>query len=132
MRFRAVGWLGTMLVGAILGVVLVTRARRLERPALQISGDGVVFHDAVSRFALSWNEIDDITGVLAQTKSQRPIVFARGDGATEVIGNAALYAPGGEALYWMIRHYWLHPHERGELTNGVAVERLAAGRFPAK
>jgi hypothetical protein len=131
-RFRSIGWLGAVLVGGVLGLGLVIRASRRERPALRLCADGVILHDAVVRYTVSWDEIRDITGVVPQGKSLRPIVFERGDGAPAVVGNAALYAPGGVALFWMIRHYWRHPHERAELANGVAIERLRAGRFRAE
>lgn len=128
-RFRSIGWLAIVLVAAVVGLGLVIRASRRERPALRLCADGVVFHDAVVRFTVSWDEIRDITGVVPQGKGQRPIAFERRDGAPAIIANAALYAPGGVALFWMIRHYWHHPRERAELTNGVAIERLKAGRF---
>jgi hypothetical protein len=38
--------------------------------------------------------------------------------------NAGGLVPNGAALYWMIRHYWLHPENRIELTDGRALERL--------
>jgi hypothetical protein len=139
-RVRSFGWLGIALLAGVLGLGLVFRAGRRELPALRLSAGGVDFHDAISRFTLAWGQISDITGVLPASADKnkrsgngfRPIVFEHRDGEPAVIPNAALYAPGGRVLFWMIRHYWRHPQERAELANGVAVERLRAGRFTAE
>ena len=42
------------------------------------------------------------------------------------------YAPNGAALYWMVRHYWKHPEDRAELTDGRALERLRTEQFEAE
>ena len=122
-----------VVIGAgAVGVGLVLRAARRPRPALRLSADGVDFHDAVTQFTLSWDEIENISGVAIGTRGFRPVVFESGGAEPSVIGSAALYVPGGVALFWMIRHYWRHPGERGDLSNGVAIERLKSRRFVAE
>jgi hypothetical protein len=52
-----------------------------------------------------------------------PVDVEMQDGSNHVV-NAANFTPHGVALYWMMRHYWRHPEDRIELTDGRALERL--------
>ncbi|MUM04440.1 hypothetical protein B5P44_06540 [Mycobacterium sp. CBMA 213] len=130
-RARSSAFFAVMVVGAVLGLGAMVRAGRRPRPALRLSAAGVEFHDAVTAFTLPWTDIVNITGTGVEGKSLRPIIFWRRGGEPAVIANASLYAPNGAALFWMTRYYWLVPAARGELGNGVAVQRLRAGQFPA-
>lgn len=130
-RARSAGFFAVMVVGAVLGLGAMARAARRPRPGLRLSSAGIEFHDAVTAFTLPWPDIVNITGTGVQGKNLRPIIFWPRGGEPAVIANASLYAPNGAALFWMIRYYWLTPAARGELGNGVAVQRLRAGHFPA-
>lgn len=112
--------------------IMVRMHSRREPPRLCLSAAGVDLRDAAGQFSLSWNDISNITGKALSTKGFRPIVFEHGNGAPSVIGGASGYAPDGALLFWLIRHYWLHPEARGELTNGAAIERLTAKNVTAE
>lgn len=130
-RARSAAFFAVMVVGAVLGLGAMMRAGRRPRPGLRLSPAGVEFHDAVTAFTLPWTDIVNITGTGVHGKNLRPIVFWSRGRQPAVIANASLYAPNGAALFWMIRYYWLTPTARGELANGVAVQRLRASQFPA-
>lgn len=115
-----------------MGSVLVFRNVKRGRPALTLAAEGVDYLDASVKFTVSWDEVTDIVGIAPKGKTFRPVVFERKDGPPVVIANAAARSPGGRALFWMIRHYWLHRAVGAELVNGVAVERLTSGRFAAE
>ena len=51
------------------------------------------------------------------------------DGPPQVVKSVDGYGPYGSAVYWAIRHYWLHPENRSELASGKAIERLQARDF---
>ncbi|WP_155903482.1 hypothetical protein [Mycolicibacterium sp. CBMA 226] len=130
-RARSAAFFAVMVVGAVLGLGAMVRAgRRRPRPGLRLSPAGVEFHDAVTAFRLPWADIVNITGTGVEGKNLRPIIFWPRGGEPAVVANASLYAPNGAALFWMIRYYWLMPAARGELGNGVAVQRLRANHFP--
>ena len=61
---------------------------------------------------------------------QTPIVFVMRDRSLQVLPSGVAYAPNGRAVFWMVRNYWLHPEERAELLNGVAIGRLTREDFP--
>jgi len=71
----------------------------------------------------SWANVQDVSDETTGRTTQ-PIELVMKDGSTHVINGAATYTPQGIALYWMVRHYWLHPEGRAELADGRAVERL--------
>lgn len=129
-RARSAGFFAVMVVGAVMGLGAMVRAGRRPRPGLRLSSAGVEFHDAVTAFTLPWSDVVNITGTGVEGKNLRPIIFWPRGGGPAVIANASLYAPNGATLFWMVRYYWLTPAARGELGNGVAVQRLRAGQFP--
>jgi hypothetical protein len=110
----------------------MARISRHAAPELRLSADGVDYNDRYAPFTLAWHEISDITGFAPKGKTYRPVVFeVHGGRPPAVINNASAWAPDGAALYWLIRHYWRHSADRSELSNGVAIERLRAGRVTA-
>lgn len=122
-----------LLVGSVLGLGLMARARRKSAPILRLSADGVDFTDSYTTFTLAWNEIRDITGTAPRSKTYRPVVFeVHREAPPAVINNASAWAPDGAALFWLIRHYWRHSQDRGELSNGIAIERLTSGSITAE
>ena len=76
----------------------------------------------------SWANVKDVSDETTGRTTQ-PIELVMKDGSTHVINGAATYTRHGIALYWMVRHYWLHPEDRAELTDERAVERLRAENF---
>lgn len=58
-----------------------------------------------------------------------PAVMVMTDSESQIINSLPTYQANGAALYWAIRHYWLHPENRGELANSRAIERLRAHEF---
>lgn len=77
----------------------------------------------------SWTDIVEITDKAPDTRVRLPIVVITKEGPPQVIRGANGYTPRGRALYWMIRHYWLHPENRVELTDGRALNRLRNEQF---
>jgi hypothetical protein len=77
----------------------------------------------------AWRDVIDVTDQAPKKPSHEPIVFVMKDAKPIVVNNAGGYAPNGAALYWMIRHYWKHPEDRAELTDGRALERLRTEQF---
>jgi hypothetical protein len=124
---------GRLLVMVIGGVVLlIVIARRSlsgRRPVLTISADGIEFDDLSTRYTIDWDDITDIVGHLPKRRYFRPIVFERKSGPLLAINNASSYVPGGRALFWLIRFYWLHPAHRSELASGAAIDRLMTDRI---
>ncbi|MHA7664093.1 hypothetical protein [Mycolicibacterium sp. HS_4_1] len=121
-----------LLVCSLLGLGFMARTRRRPGPMLRLSADGVEFSDTYTTFTLAWDEIRDITGCAPKGKTYRPVVFeVHADAPPAVINNASAWAPDGAALFWLIRHYWRHREDRGELSNGVAIERLSDRRVTA-
>lgn len=122
--------LPVMVVGGVMMlVVLARRAYSDRRPALKISAEGIDYDDLSTQYTLGWDDIADIVGSLPKRKMFRPVVFERKSGPPLVINNASTYVPGGRALFWLIRYYWLHPDHRSELATGAAIERLSTDRI---
>lgn len=98
---------------------------------LKLSPDGFEVADVVRITATgSWADVVDVVDVAPKGSNGRcPAVMVMKDGPPQVINALDAVWPYGNALYWMIRHYWLHPESRGELTNGRAIERLRAEEF---
>ena len=126
------GKVTVLFVIGVIGLGFMARSSRHAAPRLRLSADGVDYTDRYAPFTLTWAEISDITGLAPKGKTYRPVVFeVHGDRPPAVINNASAWAPDGAVLYWLIRHYWRHSADRGELSNGVAIERLRAGRVTA-
>lgn len=100
-----------------------------RRASLRLGPDGITYVDGTRSHSESWDGIVDVTDVPPQRNSRQPICLILEDDRPVVIENANTYAPGGAALYWMVRHYWRHPERRTELTDGRALERLEGADF---
>ncbi|MEH3139116.1 MAG: hypothetical protein PGN37_02850 [Mycobacterium kyogaense] len=116
----------SLLVLSVLGLLAFARSR--ETGYLRIGPEGITFGDILRTRVARWDEIQAITDH-ADTKSRNPIVFSLGDRKPLVIANADRYASSGPTLYWMVRHYWLNPGSRDELTDGQALQRLRGHDF---
>ncbi|PEG39437.1 hypothetical protein CRI77_16165 [Mycolicibacterium duvalii] len=120
--------LSTLLVLSLLCVaaILVHGRGRLRLTPMEIENIEVL---AVR--TASWDDVTDVTDTAPQFRGGKAIsIHIRDVRKPFAIGNASGYATNGAALYWMIRHYWLHPENRGELADGRALERLRNENFP--
>lgn len=77
----------------------------------------------------SWTDVAEVTDEVPGNDALFPVVIRVRSGPPRIIQGAQMYTPRGRALYWMVRHYWLHPESREELTDGRAVERLSHENF---
>jgi hypothetical protein len=80
----------------------------------------------------TWDEVVNITDEYSEKQGRHPTVFVMKERKPKVLKNTGGFAPSGAALYWMIRHYWKHPQNRAELTDGRAIERLRNEQFVAE
>lgn len=128
------GLVSQFLMGCLLLISLIGLAalvRRREPGYLRIGRDGVENADIFQTRTARWEDIVDITDK-ADKRSRNPLVLKLRDDKPIVVANAAAYAAGSPAMYWMVRHYWKNPENRAELTDGRALERLRAEQFDAE
>ena len=118
----------TLLVISVGGLAaLITRR---EPGYLRIGPSGVENADIFRTRSARWDDVIDISDN-ADRKHRNPIVFVLRDAKQIIVPNAPSYAAGSPAIYWMVRHYWKHPADRDELTDGRALERLRNAQFAA-
>ncbi|MCH9728307.1 MAG: hypothetical protein K0U84_01245 [Actinomycetia bacterium] len=118
--------IGAAVVLAVIGLVAYTR----RGPGhVLLSPEGFEIRDILHTKGGSWTDVADITDNAPKPKTRQPIVLVMKDGQQRIIQSADGYAPNGAALYWMVRHYWRHPEDRDELTDGRALERLRTEAF---
>jgi hypothetical protein len=91
---------------------------------LRLTPDGIENANIFQTRQGSWDDVTDVSDETANKNARQPISILMKDAKPILIQNASGYAPSGAALYWMVRHYWKHPEDRGELTDGHALERL--------
>lgn len=98
---------------------------------LKLSPGGFEAADAVTTLARgAWDDVVDVIDKAPKgTAAYCPAVMVMRDGPPQVVKSVDGYGPYGSAVYWAIRHYWLHPENRGELASGKAIERLQARDF---
>jgi hypothetical protein len=101
--------------------------RRRGAGFLRLSSSGIENANVKVTTFTAWNDVVGLTDS-AGKRTHKVLALRLADGREETIEGLKGYAPGG-GLYWMIRHYWLHPDDRVELVDGRALERLSAGRF---
>ncbi|MDG4663390.1 hypothetical protein [Mycobacterium sp. 236(2023)] len=119
------------LMGALLvisAISLIGMVRTREPGQIRIGPDGVQHADIFGVRTVKWDELVDITDT-TDKKTRNPIVLLTNDSKPIVVSNADRYGDSGPALYWMVRHYWKHPENRDELTDGRALDRLRNGQF---
>lgn len=126
-RVREPGLLLVLFVCAAicLGVLIVRR-----RGHFRLTPTGIENSELFRISSATWDDVTAITPTAPQKPRRDPFSFYVKD--TErpmVVNNASGYATNGAALYWMVRHYWLHPENRGELADGRALERLRTEDF---
>lgn len=121
------GVVSTFYMGCLFLLSLIGLARLVRRGGsakLHLSETSVEFTDLSRTRQWAWDDVVDVADNLPKKNARRPIVFVLKDAEPVVVSNAGGYAPNGAALYWMIRHYWLHPEDRAELNTGHALQRL--------
>lgn len=127
-EIHAMFLMSCLLLISLLG--LVAFARRGRGTYFRLSADQVEYADLIRTRTLSWDRVANILDAAPRSRAHHPIVFAL-NGAADVlvVPNVDGFAPSGAALYWMVRHYWLHPENRHELENGTALDRLRNCEF---
>lgn len=118
--------LGSLLVISVIGLCALARSR--ETGYLRIGPEGVALGDLFRTRTARWEDVRDITDH-ANARTRNPIAFTLAGREQIVVANADRFASSGAALYWMVRHYWLHPENRAELTDGRALQRLRSEDF---
>ncbi len=116
----------TLLVLSLTGLFALIKRR--ETGYLRLGPDGVESADVLRNRTARWDDVLDIIDK-AHRQTRNPIVFVVKDAKPVVVPNADRFASSGAALYWMVRHYWKHPENRAELTDGRALERLHNEQF---
>lgn len=119
-------YMGCLLLLSIIG--LATLIWRGGSANFRVSETSLELADLSRTRGWTWDDVTDVTDT-APKKARHPIVFTLKNADPVVLSNAGGWAPSGAALYWMIRHYWLHPENRVELDNGRALERLKSQDF---
>lgn len=110
---------------------LLLRGRSNGWGYLKLSPEGFEVANSVTTTASgAWDDVEDVVDQAPKGKSSYcPAVMVMKSAEPQVINSLYNYQPDGSALYWAIRHYWLHPENRDELANGRAIERLRAQQF---
>jgi len=119
--------IGLLVVFAAGGLIAMTIRRGGGH--LRLTPDGFENVELHGSRKGTWNDVTDIVDQASDKSVRHPIVFVMSNGKPIVIKNASGYAPSGAALYWMVRHYWLHPENRDELIDGRALDRLRNEQF---
>lgn len=116
------------VLGSIAG--LVSGWRRGGVGYVRLTPSGIDVADIFRTESVSWDDIDDVDDHSdVNKKTRKAVVLRRHDGSEKVIDGCDFYVPNGVGLYWMVRHYWRHPEDRAELTDGRSLSRLDEGRF---
>jgi hypothetical protein len=121
-----------ILIGLAVAVAvwgLIALVRRRTTGYVKLTREGFELANLVLTQKGSWDDVVDITDEYADKQGRHPTVFVMKDGKPKVLKNTSGFAPNGAALYWMIRHYWKHPLDRGELIDGSAIARLREEQF---
>ena len=121
------------LAAAVFAAIgLISWVRRGGVGYLRFSPAMVEIADVVKTRAVEWDDIVDIkdhSETKEGKKAGRSVVLSLRDGSEKVVGGLNLYVPRGVAIYWLVRHYWLHPEDRMELVDSRVDDRFRDGRF---
>ncbi|ORA32153.1 hypothetical protein BST13_23570 [Mycobacterium aquaticum] len=127
MRIFSPMLLASGVVVAILA--LVSAWRRGGIGYVKLTPAGIDVANIVATKYVEWTDIVEISDSTETKRTRKAIVLRLSDDTEEIIDGADIYVPRGTALYWMVRHYWRHPSDRGELTDSRAVDRLRSENF---
>ena len=115
------------IAGAIWGVVDVWRTfKRGGVSFIKLDTDGFDMSQGSSSMNGSW---DDVVAVTDRRPGRpapfRAMIFVkfRDEAIRSLVVDS--YTPGGDAVWRLVRYYWMNADKRDELTDGRAVERLA-------
>jgi hypothetical protein len=120
-------------------VIVVTGApmlwRNLRRGStkyLRLTPSGFHMEQGLRSYSGDWAHVEDVTAEAPGQNAPTPnaVVLVMADGSAPTMA-AASCTPDGTALRQLVRFYWQHPEYRGELTDGLALKRLADERFEA-
>jgi hypothetical protein len=118
---------------AIVGIIALTGLMRAVflggLGSVRLTPDGFAVATMFSTEEGRWSDVVELTDETADRRAYLPIVIVMKDGSSRVIKPANSYTSYGRGLYWMVRHYWLHPEHRDELTDGRALDRLRCEQF---
>lgn len=119
-----------MAIVGVIALVGVIRAVALGGlGSIRLTPHGFEVATMFSTDSGRWSDVDELTDLTADKHAYLPIVMVMKDGSSQVITATNSYTSNGRGLYWMVRHYWLHPEHRAELVDGRAVERLSREQF---
>jgi hypothetical protein len=124
-----------ILIGLAVAVAvwgLTSLLRRRTTGYVRLTPRGFELANLVLTQEGTWDDVVDITDEYLDKQARHHTVFVMKEGKPKVLKNTSGFVPSGAALYWMIRHYWKHPEDRGELTDGIAIERLRKEQFVAE
>ena len=112
---------------AIMGLPFVTQfLRRGTTKYLRLSPEGLEVAEGLRSHLAHWSEV---VGVADAVPGKPPVtvgsvVVVLSDGSTQRFAGGGC-TPDGRALRDLVHHYWRHPEDRPELTDGRAIQRLA-------
>jgi hypothetical protein len=117
------------LAVVVATLALISALRRGGVGYLKLTATGVDVANIFTTKSVDWDDVVEIKDSAEKKRTRKAIVFSLRDGSEEIVDGADFYVPRGVGLYWMVRHYWRHPDDRSELTDGRALERLRDARF---
>ncbi|MDV3125658.1 hypothetical protein M1247_12095 [Mycobacterium sp. 21AC1] len=121
-RMYALVFAGPAVVCLLLVVVTL---RRPGISRIRLTPTGFEFAEVFSTKAGAWSEVTDVTSVVPDdTAARSPLVMAMANDKARIVKDSALFTPDGRALLEFVRFYWQHPENRGELADGLALQRL--------
>ena len=98
--------------------------RRRGTSYLRMTVDGLELGNTVSTVERSWDEVTEVADRPQKARQPSGTTYVTtADGTTRVVPSD-WYTPGGHALRELVRFYWKHPEDRGELADGRALQRL--------
>jgi hypothetical protein len=114
----------------ITAPISVRNLRRGSTKYLRLTPEGFEIAQGWRPQRGDWAQVQDVTDEAPGQSAATPnaIVIVMADGSTPTMA-AASCTPDGVALRQLVRFYWQHPENRGELTDGRALERLRDEQF---
>jgi hypothetical protein len=121
-------------VGALAGTPALLRTiRRGSLSYIRLSSNGFEFAQSAKSERGIWADVTAISDSPPEgpAPAADSIVVTMRDGTTPTIA-VGTYTPRGRAVRRLVRFYWKHPDQRGELTTARAAERLRSEDFSSR